>query len=102
MKGAGTAPLQLRPNRQGAVAAPNLPTTPDTRTLGQMMAYYKYQTTKIINQQRKTPGIKFWQRNYYEHIIRNERELDTLREYIVNNPKQWEIDQLHPQNPSKW
>ena len=81
---------------------PNMPTTPDTRTLGQMMAYYKYQTTKIINQQRKTPGIKFWQRNYYEHIIRNERELDKLREYIVNNPKQWEIDQLHPQNPSKW
>jgi putative transposase len=55
-----------------------------------------------INQIRCTPGIPVWQRNYYEHIIRNEIALNTIRQYIANNPSSWEVDQLHPQNPSKW
>ena len=33
-----------------------------------------------------------WQRNYYEHIIRNEAELSAVREYITNNPQQWTLD----------
>ena len=41
------------------------------------------------------PG-KLWRRNYYEHIIRNEEELDRLREYIVNNPAQWALDDENP------
>ena len=39
---------------------------------------------------------KLWQRNYYEHIIRNEDELNRIREYIINNPAQWEFDQENP------
>ncbi|PXF56977.1 MAG: hypothetical protein C4B58_11525 [Deltaproteobacteria bacterium] len=41
------------------------------------------------------PG-KLWQRNYYEHIVRNENELNRIREYIVNNPLQWELDRENP------
>ncbi len=41
------------------------------------------------------PG-KLWQRNYWEHIIRNQSELHHIREYIHNNPALWELDQLHP------
>jgi putative transposase len=41
------------------------------------------------------PG-KLWQRNYYEHIIRNEKEMNEIREYIANNPKQWDLDQENP------
>lgn len=70
--------------------------------LGKIMAYFKYQSTKIINQRRDTPGQKLWQRNYYEHIVRNERSLEILRNYICNNPNSWNHDQLHPNNPSKW
>jgi hypothetical protein len=40
------------------------------------------------------PG-KLWQRNYWEHIVRNEPELNRIREYIHNNPAQWESDKLH-------
>ena len=40
---------------------------------------------------------KLWQRNYYEHIIRNEADLRRIEEYIQNNPLRWEQDQLHPQ-----
>lgn len=35
---------------------------------------------------------RFWQRNYYEHVIRKDKELHEIREYISNNPKQWELD----------
>ena len=39
---------------------------------------------------------KLWQRNYWEHIVRNESELNRIREYICNNPAQWEVDKLNP------
>ncbi len=70
--------------------------------LGQIIAYFKYKTTQDINKITHTPGLKIWQRNYYEHIIRNEDSLQVLREYITNNPLSWELDQLHPDNPSRW
>jgi hypothetical protein len=41
------------------------------------------------------PG-KLWQRNYYEHIIRNENEMARIREYITNNPAQWALDRENP------
>lgn len=41
------------------------------------------------------PG-KLWQRNYYERVIRNERELNDIREYIVNNPLKWALDHENP------
>jgi len=43
------------------------------------------------------PG-KLWQRNYYEHIIRNENDLNRIREYILNNPLQWDNDKNNPVN----
>jgi REP element-mobilizing transposase RayT len=43
------------------------------------------------------PG-RLWQRNYYEHIIRDERSLDLIREYIENNPWRWEED---PENQDR-
>jgi REP element-mobilizing transposase RayT len=47
---------------------------------------------------RKTnyKNVKLWQRGYYEHIIRNERALQNLREYILNNPVKWEVDRDNP------
>jgi hypothetical protein len=38
-----------------------------------------------------------WQRNYYEHVIRNDRELDKIREYIATNPLRWALDRENPQ-----
>lgn len=67
-------------------------------TLGQIVAYFKYQSSKRINSIRGTPGMPVWQRNYYEHIIRNERDLDEIRQYIINNPLKWELDTENPKN----
>ena len=65
-------------------------------TLGQVIAYFKYQTTKAINQIHKTPGHRVWQRNYYEHVIRNEADLNEIRQYILDNPVQWAMDENNP------
>ncbi|NLD37739.1 MAG: transposase [Desulfatiglans sp.] len=40
---------------------------------------------------------QLWQRNYYEHVIRNEIDLSETREYILNNPKKWHLDKYNPQ-----
>lgn len=68
-------------------------------TLGKIIAYFKYESTKQINQYDVRAGIippkiirKIFQRNYYEHIIRNEIELNKIREYIKTNPQIWDRD----------
>jgi putative transposase len=72
------------------------------RSLSTFISGFKAATTRKINQLRKSPGETVWQRNYYEHIIRNETALEKIREYIADNPRRWMADQLHPNNPSKW
>lgn len=49
-------------------------------------------SAKEINSLQRTPGIPVWQRNYYEHIIRNEKDLNNIRDYIINNPIKWATD----------
>jgi len=56
---------------------------------------FKMNTAKQINTIRQTPAIPLWQRNYYEHIIRNETELNKTREYIHNNSLNWESDDYY-------
>jgi putative transposase len=70
-------------------------------TIGQIIAYFKYQSTKQINILRNTPGLKIWQRNYYDHIIRNEKSLQKIREYIINNPTTWDKDIENPDKTGK-
>lgn len=70
--------------------------------IGNIVAYYKYQSTKMMNETRGTPGTRIWQRNYYEHVVRSDEPLCKLRDYIASNPLRWRADQLHPENPSKW
>ena len=76
-------------------------TTRVAPTLGDIVGAYKSITTV-----RYTQGVKrglwspfrerLWQRNYYEHVIRNESELNRAREYIVNNPMLWKSDRENP------
>jgi putative transposase len=57
-----------------------------------MIGYFKMNSAKRINFLRGTPGAAVWQRNYYDHIIRNVFELSRIREYIRYNPVAWETD----------
>ena len=62
-------------------------------TLGQIIAYFKYNSTKQINVFKNNGINKIWQRNYHDHVIRNDKSLHQIREYIVNNPKTWDNDE---------
>jgi len=53
-------------------------------------------SARRINEIRGTPGHPVWQRNYYEHIIRSEDELNLIREYIAENPLRWKTDRENP------
>lgn len=61
-------------------------------SLGAVVGSFKSQTARRINQIRKAAGAPVWQRNYHEHIIRNERELSAIRQYIHDNPLNWAKD----------
>lgn len=90
--GAGS-PRPDSPEQSGGV-------TPPLRkpTLGQIVGYFKYQTTKQIDIMRDNPGVPVWQRNYYERIVRDEDELARTRRYIADNPAQWQLDAENPAN----
>jgi hypothetical protein len=60
---------------------------------------YPYHSRTVPQQHAVHPQPRrasIWQRNYYEHVIRNEESLNRIREYIMNNPLQWEFDRENP------
>lgn len=65
-------------------------------SLGAIIAGFKSAVTKQVNRILNTPGAPLWQRNYYDHIIRNEKEWDNIRKYIQTNPANWETDHENP------
>jgi len=94
-----------RDNRYGRVGAHRSAPCPSSgvpmlsrapRSLGSIIAQFKSVTARQINTIRDSQGVRVWQRGYDEHIIRNEVELDKVREYIRNNPRNWDTD---PENP---
>jgi REP element-mobilizing transposase RayT len=71
--------------------APTMGSKPNT--LGTIIRMFKQACTKRI---RQTISADFaWQRNYHEHIIRNQKELHKIQDYIQNNPNLWEKDMFH-------
>jgi putative transposase len=57
---------------------------------------YKSAVSYRINLMRRSDGVPVWQRNYYEHVIRNEKDLQNKTEYIQANPLLWEQDDENP------
>ena len=66
------------------------------RSLGSIIAGFKSAATKRINEERNMPRSPVWQSRFYEHVIRNEKDLNNVREYIINNPMQWHVDDENP------
>ena len=58
--------------------------------LGNIIAFFKYRTAKIINS-----DSRLWQRNYYEHIIRNQQSYEEITAYVIENPINWRSDKLY-------
>ncbi len=68
---------------------------PTSNTIPTIIRGFKSSVTKQINLLRKLTGVPVWQRNYYEHIIRDEISFQQITEYIRNNPMQWPDDRYY-------
>ena len=72
---------------------------PVAGSLPTIVRCYTAAVTRHINRLRNTPGAKLWQRNYWEHVIRNGREMEHIRRYIIENPMRWKDDGENPGRP---
>ncbi len=68
---------------------------PTSNTIPTIIRGYKSSVTKQINRLREMPGVPVWQRNYYEHIIRDKKTYHKISEYIINNPIHWQDDKYY-------
>jgi REP element-mobilizing transposase RayT len=76
--------------------SPLPPRGPKPASLGAIVAQFKSRVTKRIWKTPEMNGTPVWQRNYYEHIIRNEREMENIWRYIESNPAMWNDDDENP------
>ena len=60
--------------------------------LPEIVRAFKSYSARRINALRRTPGLPVWQRSYYEHIVRDQEDWERIREYIFNNPQEWDRD----------
>lgn len=88
---AGTESLPVKQTRPYVIAK--------RHGLSEIVRALKSFSARRINNLRHIDGIPVWQRNYYEHIIRNEQEMDRISRYIESNPVQWtDDDDENPNN----
>jgi putative transposase len=64
----------------------------DSKSISEIIGSFKTFSARKINKIRKLKGVPVWQRNYYERIIRTETELNYVRQYIIDNPINWQTD----------
>ena len=83
------------PGEAGQPFASPLPNGTVSGSLGAVMQNFKSVSTRHINTLSHTPGLPVWQCNYYEHVIRDERDLTAIRGYMANNPARWLLDENH-------
>ena len=103
-KNAGAGPRAC-PEHPGAIDGQPQGVAPTNQDLSlpDIVHRFKSMTTnqyiKNVKQNDWKPfNKKLWQRNYYEHVIRNDIDLEETREYILNNPKKWDLDKNNPIN----
>lgn len=93
--------IALDPKRAGFKPAPTgIDAAPSTvarrHALPEIMRGFKTFSSRAINGMRGVSGVPLWQRNYYEHIIRNDIALHRIRDYILGNPARWNVDRDNP------
>ncbi len=87
--------FQIMPNHVHGIIVINHTGEPRLApTLGKLIGYFKSECTKQMRKLTGDQDFILWQRNYYEHIIRDEEELEHVRQYIADNPRNWKQDEL--------
>jgi hypothetical protein len=95
------ADLRVCPNDENGQSHRIAPTV---SPLHRVVQWFKTMTTNEYIRGVKTKNWqafigKLWQRNYWEHIIRNNKSYQTISEYSINNPLKWDNDKFNPTNP---
>ena len=87
------------PGRAGGTRDPGPgPRGPARGSIGTIVGSFKAAVTRTIGDLARgdvtftLPGLPLWQRNYYEHILRDDAQLDRARRYILENPARWAED----------
>jgi len=94
----GSSRTARQPQKNKKGSSRTAPTNARNRkSLSSLVGAFKTISTKQVNIIRNTPGKKLWQRNYYEHVIRDEDELNHIRQYIAENPTNWRTDEENPE-----
>jgi REP element-mobilizing transposase RayT len=75
--------------------------SPVSRSFPLIVRAFKASVTRRAREARRQPDLVVWQRNYFERVIRNERELDAARQYIIDNPRTWSEDAENPDRLTK-
>ena len=91
-RGEASSPDNASPLRRSA-EVPAQPNGTQPGSLGAILQNFKSVSTRKVNKGNRNSGLPLWQRNYYEHVIRNEEELKEIREYIINNPANRDRDE---------
>lgn len=83
--------------RVAPTPTPEQPHGPKPNSIGAIVGQYKSIVTKRIRRAGLVPYFA-WQRSFYDRVIRNDRELNATRRYIVENPLRWHFDRLNPED----
>ncbi len=78
------------------LALPKAGAASSAPTLGDIIRAFKSISAINVNRMLSRSGQSLWQRNYYEHVIRNEKSLNKIHEYIIHNPLRWSLDRENP------
>jgi len=99
--GVGLGPNAVRPYNKGAVQSPIGPANPippmRPRSLASWASGFKSAVTSRIRKLWNDPDAVVWQEDYFERIIRDEKELLNVRDYILSNPLRWKLDRENPE-----
>ena len=82
----------------GRGASPLRPRGAAPGSVGAILGSFKSTSSRRINLLHGTPGPPVWQRDYYDRVIRDDKELDAFRRYILDNPAKWDLDHNNPRN----
>lgn len=93
-------PAAIEPETQttgdASIAPTNVSTAITAPTLGRVVQAFKSRSAIACNRVSGQAGMAFWQRSYYDHIIRDAHDLERIRAYVANNPARWIEDPEYP------
>ncbi len=92
----GILQLADQPTSQNPTTQIQEPVGTQSGSIGAIIQNFKSVSSRRLRRYGDLAGKPIWQRNYYEHIVRNPEDLARIQTYIQTNPLSWQDDQLHP------